>query len=317
VSKFADINFVDGKGFTKDTFDTVKAELKAETGEVAEIHAWLAKLLAPVEQSSGSSYVDLQGIGDKVWDSVQPPPVDNTTSWVLGLIGKAAALGGFAPPPASAAAAGVSAAFGLASYLSNKSGQPILGTEIKVRSKELAKELFARVQLAREASTALGMLIVSDYGKLSGTYPHIDADWSAPDAARADEALSTGAKQWFYETLIPTAYPTLIRATGVNNARSLGCNLWPNQPDQNQMYATTGYDANGNPIGSIFWFTKGKGGGSSPPASLGDDMFRPRGAQNPGLGIEKLSFFTARVFNGEIQHAIPSAANCGVGFLPG
>ncbi|HEX4730067.1 MAG TPA: hypothetical protein VH299_02300 [Solirubrobacterales bacterium] len=320
VNKFADIKFVAGKGFTSATFDTVKEELKTETEEVAEIHTWLGKLLAPVEQSSGASYVDLQAIGNKVWESVQRPAADNSTSWVLGLIGKAAALGGFAGPPVSAAAAGISAAFGLASYLSNKSGQPILGTEIRVRSGELAKEVYARVQLAREATTALGMLIVSDYGKLTATYPHIDSDWSAPDPARADEALSTGSKQWFYEALIPTAYPYLIRATGVSNARSLQCGrtAWPNQPDVNQMNAITGYSTNGTPITSVFYFTQGIGGGASPPAGLGEDMFRQTNdPDHAGLGIEKLNFFTARVFNGEIAHAINNWNGCAVGWLPG
>jgi hypothetical protein len=318
VNKFADVKFVKDKGFTESTFNTVSTELKLETEKVAEIHTWLGKLLAPVEQSSGSSYVDLQSIGDKVWSSLQRPAADNSTSWILGLIGKAAALGGFAGPPVSAAAAGISAAFGLASYLSNKSGQPILGTEIKVRSSELGKEIYARVQLAREATTALGMLIVSDYGKLTATYPHIDSDWSAPDASSADRVLSTGAKQWFYEALIPTAYPYLIRGSGVNNARSLGCKLWPNQPDVNQMNAITGYNTDGTPITSIFFFTQGAGGGSSPPASLGEDMFRQTNdPTHPGLGMEKLNFFTARVFNGEIAHASNNLQTCGVGFLPG
>jgi len=269
-------------------------------------------------------HVDLPSIGKKVWESVQRPAADNSTPWLLGLFGKAAALGGFAPPPASSAAAGISAAFGLASYLSTKSGQPILGTGVKVRSDQLADEINRRVQLAREETTALGMLIVSDYGKLTATYPHIESDWSAPDAARADKALTTASKQWFYEALIPTAYPYLIRATGANNARSLECRLssgrraWPNQPDQDQMNATTGYDVNGNPITSVFYFTQSIGGGSSPTASLGDDMFRQTNDRDhPGLGIEKLSFFTARVFNGEIAHAINNSGACSVGWLPG
>jgi hypothetical protein len=318
VNKFADVKFAKDKGFTEATFNTVSTELKLETEKVAEIHTWLGKLLAPVEQSSGSSYVDLQSIGDKVWNSVQRPAADNSTSWVLGLIGKAAALGGFAGPPVSAAAAGISAAFGLASYLSNKSGQPILGTEIKVRSSELAKEIYARVQLAREATTALGMLIVSDYGKLTATYPEIDSSWSAPAAANTDAALSRAAKEWFYEALIPTAYPYLIRASGVNNARSLSCRLFPNQPDVNQMNAIVGYNADGSPITADFFFTQGVGGGSAPPASLGEDMFRqPNDPSHPGLGMEKQDFFTARVFNGEIAHASNGLNACGVGFLPG
>jgi hypothetical protein len=324
ANKLADIKFAAGKGFSEAVFNTVSTELKLETEKVAEIHTWLAKLLAPVEQTSGSSYVDLQSIGKKVWESVQRPAADNSASWMLGLFGKAAALGGFAPPPASAAAAGISATFGLASYISNKSGQPILGTAIKVRSDQLADEINKRVQLAREESTALGMLIVSDYGKLAATYPHIDADWSAPDVARADEALTTGSKQWFYEALIPTAYPYLMRATGVTNARNLDCRLtsdrraWPNQPDVDQMTATTGYDTSGNPIASVFYFTQGIGGGSSPTAALGEDMFRPTNDKDhPGLGMEKLGFFTARVFNGEIAHAVNSTGACSVGWLPG
>jgi hypothetical protein len=313
----------DDKGFSSAVFLTVKNELKEETGEVAQVHTWLAKLLAPLEETSGSSYVDLQGIGNKVWESVQRP-ADNSTSWVLGLIANVTSIGRFAPPPASNVASGLAGIFGLASFLSNKSGQPILGAQIKVKSSELAKELYARVQLARETSTALGMLIVSDYGKLTTTYSHLDSDWSPPTTAEADRALSIGAKQWFYEALIPSAYPYLIRASGVTNARSLNCTLpdegnrrsWPNQADQEQMNATTGYDANGNPITSDFFFTQGLGGGASPSASLGDEMFRPLEAMEPGLGIEKLKFFTARVFNGNISHAIYNYNQCGVGWMP-
>jgi hypothetical protein len=312
------------EGFTSAVFLAVKNELKEETGEVAEVHSWLAKLLAPLEQTSGSSYVDLQAIGNKVWESVQRPAADNSTSWILGLVGHVIAIGRIAPPPANNVAAGLSGIFGLASFLSDKSGQPILGAQIKVKSSELAKELYKRVDLARETTTALGMLITSDYGKLTTTFSHLDAAWSPPSTAEADRALSIGAQQWFYEALIPTAYPNLIRASGVTNARALNCTLpdegnrrsWPNQPDQLQMNTTTGYDANGNPITSDFFFTQGIGGGASPPASLGDEMFRPLEAKDSGLGIEKLQFFSARVFNGNISHAIYNYNQCGVGWMP-
>jgi hypothetical protein len=324
AAKLGDLKFADGKGFTNATFEAVREELKTEAGEVGEIHTWLTKILAPVEKSSPSSYVDLQAIGEKVWDSVQRPAPSNTVSWALGAIGKVAAVGELAGPPASAAAAGTAALFGAASYFSEKGGQPILGTEIKVRGAELAKELYARVQLAREETAALGMLIVSDYGKLSTTYSHVDSDWQPPADARATEAMTIGAKQWFYEALIPTAYPYLIRADGASNARSLVCtgtgtearSSWPNQPDADQMNATTGYRADGSPETSIFFFSLGRGGQSAPPASLAEEMFRPIGAKEPGVGLEKLRFFTSRVFNGQITHAIDNTTACSVGFLP-
>jgi len=166
------------------------------------------------------------------------------------------------------------------------------------------------------------LLIVSDSGKLESTYKHLDSDWSPPESARANVALTTASKQWFYEALIPTADPYLLRGNGASNARNLDCRMsnrqgWPNQPDAYQMNATTGYDNNGNPITSIFFFTQGIGGGSSPPASLGDEMFRPINGQTPGLGMEKLQFFTARVFNGKIAHAVNNTYTCSVGWLPG
>jgi hypothetical protein len=45
-------------------------------------------------------------------------------------------------------------------------------------------------------------------------------------------------------------------------------------------------------------------------------MFRPRGDAKPGLGLEKLQFFTPRVFNGRIAHAIKNTSSCSVGWLP-
>ena len=82
------------------------------------------------------------------------------------------------------------------------------------------------------------------------------------------------------------------------------------------MNATVGYDDNGSPINGIFYFTTGIGGGSSPPAQLTDEMFRPRSGPNPGLGIEKLQFFTPRIFNGKIAHAINGTFRCALGWLP-
>jgi hypothetical protein len=309
----------DGRNFNAATFAAVKAELLQETSYVVDVKSYLTQLQEPFEKSGIRSYVDLQDIGKNVWDSVQPPPVDNSTSWVLGLFGKVAALGGFAGPPISSAAAGISAAFGLAAYLSNKAGQPILGSEIKARSSQLGSEMLDRIDLARKATTNIGMLLVSDYGKLKSAAGHVDSDWSLPTNPQSTiDSLRTASRQWFYEALVPTAYPYLIRGN-TSNARNLSCpstSNWPNQPDFFQMYATVGYEANGNPIKAIFFFTRGRGGASSPPASLGDEMFRPRGGPNPGLGIEKLQFFSPRIFNGAVIHAVNGTGSCSTAFLP-
>jgi len=308
-------------GFSAETFEAVKGELFAETADVAHVKSYLARLQEPFEKSDLSSYIDLQAISKNIYDSVQPPPQDNSTSFALGLIGKIAALGGAIPPPGRYAAAGLSAVFGLASYLSDKGGQPILGAEITARSSELAGELVNRIAMARKTSLGLGMMIVSDYGKLTESDGHISTDWAlSAEINPAVDAYRTSAKQWFWEALIPTAYPYLIRANNATNATTLNCDsdLWrfPNQPDMFQMNATVGYDTKGKAINGIFFFTKGIGDGASPPSSIGDEMFRPRSGPNPGLGMEKLRFFSPRVFGGTIYHAIPNTFYCSMKWFP-
>jgi hypothetical protein len=308
-------------GYSEATFEAVKGELFTETADVAHVKHYLVQLQEPFEKSDLSSYIDLQSISKTIYDSVQPPPQDNSTSFALGLVGKIIAIGGVIPGPARYAAAGLSAVFGLASYLSDKGGQPILGAEITARSGELANEMVNRIAMARKTTLSLGMLIVSDYGKLTAADRHISTDWALPtDIKPAVDAYRASSKQWFYEALIPTAFPYLIRANNATNATSLGCDsdIWrfPNQPDMFQMNATVGYNTNGTPINGIFFFTKGIGDGASPNSSIGDEMFRPRSGPNPGLGIQKLNFFSPRVFGGKIYHAIANTSYCSLKWMP-
>ena len=306
-------------GFDKGTFEAVREKLEEEAGDVATIKSYLAALRAPLERQQTRAYVDLQSVGTEIYDSVQKPAGDNSTAYALGLIGKAVSVGAFAGPPVSTAAAGLSATFGLAAYLSTESGQPILGTEVKVKAQSLATDILDRVDAAGRTLRSNGLLMVSDYGKLTTAAREIrgNPEWKlSDDQSKVESQIRTGAKQWFYEALIPAAYPYLIRSP-VSNIRQANCpssSSWPNQPDVNQMQAITGYDDNGNPIRSIFFFAKGYGGGSSPPATLGDKMFKP--LTDGGLEIQKLNFFTARVWSGEIFRARPGGEKCELAFLP-
>jgi hypothetical protein len=63
------------------------------------------------------------------------------------------------------------------------------------------------------------------------------------------------------------------------------------------MWVTVGYDGNGNPIKGMYFFARGVGHSSSPPASLGDEIFKPR--RNGGLEMEKFAFLTPQVFGNE------------------
>lgn len=309
-----------GSGFEDFTFKAVKGQLTIEISALQKVKDYFAKLQDPLDKSVGQSFVDVSAISQKVVDSLKRPAVSNTTSWALGLVGKAVAVGGFLGPPFSGAAAGLSAVFGLAAYVSNETGRPILGSEVKAEAARLGAEMVHRIDQTRQVNYGLARLVASDYGKLMDLSVHATGDWEPSDnPENVAVPLRTGTRQWFYEALVPTAYPYLIRAN--NNARNVHCVMnggdrvgWPNQPDSAQAWVTVGYDDIGNPIRNMFFFARGLGGANSPPDSLAGEMFKSR--NEGGLGIEKLSFFTPRVFNGKVAHAVNTGGKCELGGMP-
>lgn len=322
AGQIANTSFPRGQSdFSEATFGAVKAQLYKEVTAVANIQFFLAELQQPFDLSAGGSHVKLDKLADDIWNTLPRPEYDNRLSWVLGLIGKIVNVGVFAGPPINVGAAGTAASFGLASYLSNKQGRPLLSSQVKTRASQLGVELIDRINLTRRTTLGLGMLLVSDYGKLTAANQHINSDWGPISPELMVEPLETASKQWFYEELIPAAFPYLIRGNATN-ARFLDCKLsrgaaWPNQPDAFQMTAPVSYYENGAPNNATFFFARGIGGASSPSSAIGDEMFRPqRGVAKPGLGIEKLAFFTPRVFGGKISHAVNGVPFCQLGFLP-
>ncbi len=316
-TKISGLEFEPGKGFNQATFAAVRNELKKETEAVANVKTYLERLQQPFEASPTEAYVNLNEISDKIWKSLQREAPGESTSFILGLIGKIASFGGIVQKTRGAAA-GISAIFGLVSYLSKPDGQPLLGAEVKTRTNALAGEMLSRIKAAGKATEGIGKLYVSDYGKLMTAFEKVDSDWLLPPRSQAVNTLQTATKQWFWEALLPAGYPYLIRATNNNNARNLNCLIyhrwaWPNQPDEYQANATVGYRSDGSPINAVFFFSRGLGGAMSPPGQIGDEMFKP--LNQGGLGMEKYQFFTPRVF-GQVYHAIDNTPNCGVGFLP-
>jgi hypothetical protein len=308
--------------FDQATFKGVRDTLADEASDVGLVQRYLTQLSEPIEKSATHDYVNLQAIGKQIYDSLQRDAPKNTTAYALGLIGKAVAIGSFAGPPVSKFSSGLSASFNFASFLSTESGPPILGAEVKVKGDQLAQDIFNRIEAANKTMRQIGLLLVSDPGKLEAAAGHIRTDWHIDPTDRpiVEKQLSTGSKQWFYEALVPAGYPYLIRGNAYN-ARDLNCFIygpsrraWPNQPDVDQMQATVGYDTNGNPIRGIFFFASGIGGGSSPTAAIGDAMFKP--LDEGGLGMEKMRFFTPQVWGGEIFHARTNYERCELGFLP-
>ncbi|UJA21237.1 hypothetical protein HJD18_14125 [Thermoleophilia bacterium SCSIO 60948] len=316
-------------GFTQAQFDSVKAQIGTELGWLVDVKAYSESLQRPFVKVQGRAQVDLQTISTDIYNGLQRPPAVDKTSFVLDLIGKAIKIGSVLGPPISGIASGVGAMFDTAAYLSkDRTGAPVLGEQVKTEAARLGQELSQRYDVASQQIDNTGLMLVSDFGKLQAAAAKInnDPNWKLPvNDTVAVQQLENGAKQWFYTSLVPAAYPYLIRGN-TNNARAMDCIItddkraWPNQPDDAQMYWTVGYNAANNPIRNIFFFARGMGGAMSPPGGLGTKMFAPRIASSgpTGLGMEKLEFFTPRVFGGAVAHAINGdrGSRCRVGWLP-
>ena len=290
--------FKEGLGFKEPAFEAVKAQLQDEIVRVATVKQFIGRLQEPLDRAQIGSYVDLQSIGDTVYKALQPDPSSDSKGFVLGLISKVLLLGTVAGKPISNGAAGLSAAFGLGSYLSTKTGQPILGTEIKAQSQALAGEMLTRFTAAQEVADA-ARHVAGERPRKAGSVLQkrrfdLGTSRSLGDVgqpAEGGEAVVLGSPD-------PTAYPYLIRSAAAD-ASQINCGFegdkkaWPNQPFYLESHEIVGYNDGGNPINGTYFFARGIGGAASPDSrKLSDEMFRPDSGPNPGLGIDKLAFFS-------------------------
>ena len=104
---------------------------------MVHVHNYLAQLVDPFTTVQQAQQLDLKAIGKKVLEAVAPPPADNSTSGILSLISGIVKLGVVVPGPVSNAAAGLSAALSLLSYLTRDNGAPdLLGPRVTSKADE-------------------------------------------------------------------------------------------------------------------------------------------------------------------------------------
>jgi len=312
-------------GFTEAEFTKVHDQLRREIYAVANVKEYFAGLQRPFVRLEGGAQLDLNKLSEDLYAAVQPPPESNTTSYALGLVGKIIALGAFLGPPTSAIASGISAGFALSSYLTQANGRPAaVGAEIRVKASALSTQLTSAIDGAFDALTTQALLLVSDWGKLRDVSARIDGDWALPASdTKALTSMKLATKQYLAEALVPVAYPHLItvrpRTTGAPwNARELYCKVprnivrwWDNMPDNAQtLEGVDHYDAAGNPVRHTLFFSKVAK--ANPTPALADLLFRPDAryaGSNAGLGLEKFSFMSPRVF-GRTYMAVQNTGHC-------
>ncbi len=249
----------DGHGFTRTEFDDAIRMLDVEFSAIADVQTYIGHLRAPFDDTS-KGYVDLQDISQKIQTAVAPR--DGTPSGApFELMSKLASVASeqFEVPELAFLSMAAGAVAKLA-FLGRSDGSKILAP-IKAKTAELGRALQDRYRDANVAITQIGLLLVSDPGKLSAAAAKVNREpwvWPATDVP-VQTALNKAAKQWFFTALMPLAWDTW-ELRGVGNARSWYCTryipfakvtrkefMYSGEPDAGQYPVVTGFTAAGAP----------------------------------------------------------------------
>jgi hypothetical protein len=309
--------------FTRVEFDRVWSQLLSEVPKVSEVFVYLNELKKPFQSGQLQSYVDLQAIAKAVEDAVRPPAADITASgWavlnkilsygktVTGLIG---------PPELKILLDVISAGVMLAQDLSTNSGSPAIGDVIKAKTTELGSRLLAGYRTSEQSITGAGLLIVSDYGRLNAAAGKVNGAWKLPpDDTKASIGMRYAAQAWFYQILLPLAYPNFLQISPPpslpTTPQSYGCIGGGNFPrtyfplknlaDSAQTPQIVDFDNNGVAL-TGFALVAGRRENDgrterTPPGSLTDPLFAPfkpdSTSARPDLGLNNLAFYSGRTW---------------------
>jgi hypothetical protein len=326
----------------------VRDQLKREVAAVTDVKEYVEKLQRPLSRSQGGSLKELEDATRNLLSDLNPPPGSSTVTNLFGLLDAIATSAGEKADRGGAASAstllgGLSGVMSLVSFLSRPGDPYDLGAEVRTTSDRLAGELIDRLEYSESALTGIGLLLVSDYGKLMTADAKVDNEWRIPaDTTPAVRVLKRAARGWVMSTLVPTAYPYLVRATppgrrgGVADVRDLACkekqpdystDIWkpfPGQGSNSQLRAAESFESDNAAYEPTIFFTRGYADTSpwhyrpypAPTDRLAAELFNsPTATSNPGLGIDKLSFYDPRRFDGRLHQANHLASFCDIRYL--
>jgi len=303
---------------TKAEFNAVAGQLLTEFTALSDSRGYFDELTKPFGLADTQALIDVQGVGKALYDSVQPPPANNTTSYWLNFTGKVlAVVGGVASvfPPAGAAITGLAAGFSLVGYLTQQDGKPV-GGDILTRADAFQQTVLDRLRVAQSNLQFMAVQIASDWGKLQAVRQKIVSRQWRIDAtdARAVRLLRAALQQWIAQTFVPQVYTDLRYAIGIfdrpfpeptrkptDDIRQFECRdaqargfPYRDVPLNAQVPATVGFNADGTAIRGTYIVTHERGGAL--PSALATLLYNAPDAATPGMGIDPWTLNSPRNF---------------------
>ncbi|MGV1050378.1 MAG: hypothetical protein ACOYD4_17845, partial [Solirubrobacterales bacterium] len=221
----------EGQGFSEAEFEHVRTQLQSEIPKLTEIQGLIAHLQAPFDKNKTDAYVNLVDISQKISEGVGPPDV-STSVIAAGILSHmfGAAAGGL-EGPAETAASMLGEGLSKAGEQLRPNGSPILA-ELHAKTTALSLEVLERYNEASASLSQLGLILASDYGKMTAVSERVRGAWHWLPASTetAQRALRKGTQRWFWTTLLPVAYrlwqigpPDVDKAGVPKNAREYDC----------------------------------------------------------------------------------------------
>ena len=275
--------------FTEAQYERVQKQLVQEFVEVAQVQSYFSALRAPFGTALQSGRIDVKTLGNAIVSALQPPPEDTKTPLFLGILAKVASIGGAAPPPFNAIAAGISGALGVASLLSGGKGDSTLADNVRVRADALTDQMYTRLIASDDSIIGMEKLFLSDYGKLRGVWANRNKEgWKIDNSSASLNTIILSTRQWFAEQLTPYAYNNAFLGFGSSDANGMDCNghsFFPfaGMPRNAQKRIIGYYKSDGSAeITNLYFSSFPKHiETDTPPGSVADLLFNPSSSAGP------------------------------------
>jgi hypothetical protein len=207
-----ELGYSPNEEFTATEFNEVIQQLKKEFGDIEDVHRLFETLREPFQGTSGGLAGVFTRGAEKVEKDVLTPEAQELAEKEAVQVFTA-----LLTPAQDAASGGLSVFFGVLEsgmnlaldYAESKEGAPAAGPLNAETSEHVVTEAEDRIKDAMRGIGTLEEIVLTDWGKLSAVHARAKkAAWStkAKTIDGIEESLETGAKAWFYETIMSASY---------------------------------------------------------------------------------------------------------------
>ncbi len=305
-------------GFNAGEYAQARAQLLTEITAINTISAYVDTLQKTF--GTAKSQIDLRALTEAMRSEVQPSGAGQANVRFLTLLSHITKLGQFAGPPTSFISAGISGFFGLAAYTSAESGLPILSNKIQTRADAFGEQLARSYDTAARSLEQNQLMLISDWGRMQKASEGIKNSWALPASSQKTLAdMETAGKRSAILTLLPIAYPYLIKGTppnmGPGNTADVTCEQdggsihpWRTYPGNAQVRQTERWSVDNIAVRPIYFMTKTPR--VFPSQKLANLLFNaPNATVSPGLGLSPLGVLSLNTFGGLVT-ADQNAPRC-------